>query len=350
MRKLLERFNLNKIKDYVFQKEIGGGNMSATAMYKNSEGEHVLVKFLLYPRNKFELDRFYQEVSSMKKILSINPDACIPKLITEVVQIEDTQIYYFMMEYIDGIPLSNIIDSSSEILTNINIARIMRDLTSIVCDSLSSGILHKDIHPGNILICNNETNDYKSLVLLDFGVSEYWWKSHCMGSVEDAFRHIGAVSAWSPEFIENPKEISVSHDIWGLGVLFYRLITKGWPLSSESFGEYMNKIRGNILAELALDQIEDKYFCYILRRCFERNPWHRITSANLYKILNDYVSGRIEIISKNEQIFEMYKNYDGDLWVCTRCMQVTHPTGNMCTKCGNRDDEYLPLEYCINFG
>jgi serine/threonine protein kinase len=47
-----------------------------------------------------------------------------------------------------------------------------------------------------------------------------------------------SLSSWSPESLKSPDIVSLSHDMWGVGVLYYRFLTGNFPFNHGFYGVY----------------------------------------------------------------------------------------------------------------
>lgn len=343
MKKLLKSLNLDKIKGYTYFKELSGGKMSWTCLYRNSSNQKAVVKFLFHPKDKSSLDNFKQEIESIKCINLMNP-SYRPKLILDLKERKKYNIYYFMVEYINGKCLDDYIKSNKlpwdEKKSTEFIYKIADELHTVV----SSFIIHKDLHEKNILLINNK--EIPDIKIIDFGISSNWLKTALMNfSLEGRFRHMGAVSSWSPEYIKNPSKIGVSHDIWALGVLYYRFLTNKHPFYSKNFEEYYDLVTNALLNYGNLRDFGiNPFIIRILSRCFTLEPEERISFRLFKKMCYDYLNN-FETLTNDDSLLEFYYEYDGDIWRCPRCSKIVHPSGNMCTLCGYRGDDFDFLSF-----
>jgi len=106
-------------------------------------------------------------------------------------------------------------------------------------------MVHRDLHPGNILVLDEagleQQKSYKEeetgLRIVDMGCHKDLWKSfiNC-GEKRDNHRLFGAISTWSPEFVLSPETVTYSHDVWALGVMFYRFLvgSDNYPVNTEN--------------------------------------------------------------------------------------------------------------------
>lgn len=342
MKNLIKAVNLEKINGYTYFRSLSGGQMSHSVIYENHKKEKVVVKFLIYPRNDFELKRFYQEAESLKRINSIKGSWSI-KLIFECQKHPNYDIHYFAMEYVEGttlkhyfeenLPLS--VEKSTSLLLNLGI---------VLSDAVSQGLVHRDLHPGNIIMLNKSEESEPNVRIIDFGVSHCIMKYLFSGEVvNDEFRHIGAISSWSPELLNNPNSVRQSHDVWGLGCIYYRMLTGEYPFEADCFGNYYNSIINGTYNNDNLKYIEERFVHHLVQRMLDVNPDTRISLINIGYICQNYLSDKLKYLSHVPNLEEFYFKHDGDIWICTNCTRIVHPNGNRCTNCGQFVNEFMPF-------
>lgn len=136
---------------------------------------------------------------------------------------------YFVMELIDGVPITNYCDRE-----NLNLhARVQ--LFAQVCEAVrhahQKGILHRDIKPSNVLVTSVDRRPQP--VIIDFGISRALDADlHEMTQTTDQM--IGTLEYISPEQAEGSRDIDTRSDIYSLGVLLYELLTGTTPIDRSS--------------------------------------------------------------------------------------------------------------------
>ena len=130
---------------------------------------------------------------------------------------------YFIMEYVDGINLRQVIDTRgvdpSESLA----------LIKSLCGALEylhgKGIVHRDIKPENILMGEDGVPK-----LADFGIAKILNDGSQRTSLTMTRQVLGSPNYMAPEHIEAPEQIDHRIDLYSLGIVLYELLTGQLPL------------------------------------------------------------------------------------------------------------------------
>ncbi|NLN62112.1 MAG: protein kinase [Myxococcales bacterium] len=217
---------------YRLLNELGRGAMGTVFMAEDLMLKRkVAVKFLL-PELADSVEcavRFKREAIAMAAIRNEN-----------VAQIfaygEDAGTPYFVMEYLDGETVENLIDSHNrrgffvpvEDATDIMIY-VLYGLSAIH----RADAVHRDIKPANIML----TIDPMRAVIMDFGLVRDV-------QLEDDMRTLAGTPAYiAPELVEGRPDADRSPlvDIYSLGTTFYELITGSIPFGGDSWVEILQK-------------------------------------------------------------------------------------------------------------
>lgn len=153
---------------------------------------------------------------------------------------DEDETHYIVMEYADGISLGQYIEihannsplifsSNTTDLDDDEIISIMRELLNGVNYMHSSGIIHRDIKPRNVML----TKDGK-IKILDFGSARRNGEpsnlSYSDTKFKKLFNNLGTPPYMSPEFED---EVNEKNDMWSLGCVLYELCV-GKPLFESS--------------------------------------------------------------------------------------------------------------------
>ncbi len=142
---------------------------------------------------------------------------------------------YFVMEYIDGVPICEYCDTN-KLDTKARLGLFMN-----VCHAIQhahqKGIVHRDIKPSNVLVAIVDGVPVPKVI--DFGIAKATSGELSQHTRFTAHKNIiGTPAYMSPEQAEmSGIDIDTRSDIYSLGVLLYELLTGTTPFDSHSLLE-----------------------------------------------------------------------------------------------------------------
>ncbi len=220
-----------KINDrYEIIRSIGEGGMANVYLgYDIILDRNVAIKILrgdLSNDEKF-VRRFQREALSASSLAHPN--------IVEMYDVgEDDEIYYIVMEYVEGKTLKQLLKKRGS-LTLSEAIDIMLQLTDGMTHAHDSYIIHRDLKPQNIMI-----KDDGQIKITDFGIAmalnatQLTQTNSVMGSVH-----------YLPPEQASGKGCTIKSDIYSMGIIFYELLTGSLPF------------RGDNAVEIALKHMRD---------------------------------------------------------------------------------------------
>lgn len=132
----------------------------------------------------------------------------------------DDEFFYLVMEYIDGVTLSQVMEAKSPLTIEESL-----DVAIQIADALEAAhamaIVHRDIKPDNIMITRN--GDVK---VTDFGIAKL--STSTMTAEGDI---MGTFAYMSPEQAKGGR-VDARTDIFSLGVVLYQMLTGASPFAS----------------------------------------------------------------------------------------------------------------------
>ncbi|MGH9868145.1 MAG: serine/threonine-protein kinase [Candidatus Polarisedimenticolia bacterium] len=218
-----------KLGQYVLKEKLGGGGMGE--VYR---AEHVLLRRpcalkIIRPERAGDpknLRRFEREVQTTATLTHPN-----------TVQIYDyghaaDGTFYYVMEYLPGLTLEELVKREGP-LASARAIHFLRQVCGALKEAHGRGLIHRDIKPGNVMIC--ERGGVADVAkLLDFGlvlppVSETDGEKLTQDGMVT-----GTPAYLSPEQAGGQENVDARSDIYGLGALAYFLLTGQPPFANRS--------------------------------------------------------------------------------------------------------------------
>ena len=189
------------------------------AVFRGSvNGEEAALK-LLYPETDPDFERINRELPLLQRIES-----------THLVQVLDhcevnlpsgpTRVVAY--KFISGGDLSRCLTGDAEPMTELELLRLGHHVSTAVQALLSHRIVHRDIKPANIM------RDRESYILVDVGVARHLDRTD-LTAVGGA---VGTRGYMSPEQARGRRSLSVSSDVFSLGLTLYHLATRQHPFEN----------------------------------------------------------------------------------------------------------------------
>lgn len=204
---------------YKILEMIGGGGMANVYLARDCILDRdVAIKILrLDFANEDELIRRFQREAQSATSLTH------PNIVSIYDVGEEKDIYYIVMEYVDGMTLKQYIQQFHPIPVE-KIRDIMKQLTSAISHAHQNHIIHRDIKPQNILIDHDG-----NVKITDFGIA----MALSATSITQTNSVLGSVHYLSPEQARGGMATEKS-DIYSLGIVLFELLTGRLPFSGES--------------------------------------------------------------------------------------------------------------------
>jgi predicted Ser/Thr protein kinase len=242
---------------------LGHGGMGAVYRARQTGLDRVVAVKVLPPEVGAEAEfaeRFMREARALARLS--HPNIVAVYDFGRAAFPDGRDLYYFVMEYVDGTSLREVIRSDT--LSSKEALAIVPQICEALQYAHEEGIVHRDIKPENILL------DRKGRVkIADFGLAKLVGRLE--GRPEGETRltrddvRMGTPQYMAPEQIERPREVDHRADIYSLGVVFYEMLTRELPL-----GRFAPPSE-RVMVDVRLDEV--------VLRSLEREPERRYQSA-----------------------------------------------------------------------
>lgn len=128
---------------------------------------------------------------------------------------------YLVMEYVNGIPLSQLIEREGPLRVE-RMLRIIAEAAEALHAAHHAGIIHRDVKPANILL----TKLHHQAKVVDFGIARAGGEN----GLTSAGMVMGTAAYAAPEQLRG-KELSGASDVYALGIVAHECLTGQPPHS-----------------------------------------------------------------------------------------------------------------------
>ena len=216
-----------RIGAYRVTGEIGVGGMSVVYRAERADGDYTRTVAIKLLQRRLHADDAEARFRAERQVLASLDHPNIARLLDGGVT--EGGRPYLVMEHVDGSPITQYVETNDLGLD----ARL--DLLLQVADAVQAAhgslVVHRDLKPSNVLV--TETDAGPEVKLLDFGIAKLLDDSlPVTRPVTGTGRHLMTPSYAAPEQVRR-TEITVSTDVYQLGVLAYELLTGERPFDTQ---------------------------------------------------------------------------------------------------------------------
>lgn len=269
------------IPGYRIQAKLGAGAMgSVFKAYQKSMERFVAIKILnpnLAKKPGFA-ERFLREAHASAKVSH-------PHIIAGLDVGESKGLNYFVMEFVEGDPLSMRLARSERLGIEEGLA-LAQQLASALLAIEQAGMIHRDLKPANILVTTKG-----QAKICDLGLSKLTNED---SSLTQEGHALGTPFYIAPEQVRGDKSIDARADQYALGASLYHLYT-GQPLFIRDTGAATMAAHVSELAThpQSLRPELPNGIVAILRKTLAKSPENRYASAaDLLRDLEEFKQGR----------------------------------------------------------
>ncbi len=208
------------------------GRGSQAVVYKGrqvSVDRIVAVKILLskQARDPDNRRRFIQEAKAAAKLNHNN--------IVQAIDAGESEGYsYFIMEYIDGTTVEDILKKQVGPIQEEEALRIIIQIAEALAHAHKRGFIHRDVKPANIMLTHEGVAK-----LADMGLARQ--TADAAAAMEEAGKAYGTPYYIAPEQVRGDPNIDFRADIYSLGATFYEMLTGRPPYQAATPQEVMRK-------------------------------------------------------------------------------------------------------------
>jgi len=225
-----------------------------------------------FSRDKEFIQRFEAESGSLAALSH-------PNIVSIIERGREGDVYYFVMEYVDGPNLDEKIIGKQ--LTPNDWRQVVSSCSSALEYVHKRGVVHRDIKPSNILI-----DSEGRIKIGDFGIAHLM---HGAAGVQAPAKAMGTAHYMAPEQTNDPANVDSRADVYALAVTFYKMLARQLPI-----GEFPAPSEANREVPVAVDAViframapnRDDRYQTVKEFCDEMARALKDSTANISAILN----------------------------------------------------------------
>jgi serine/threonine-protein kinase len=176
----------------------------------------VKVLFPEYAREASFVERFRREAQAAANLSH-------PNIVAIYDWGQEDNTYFIVMEYVDGQSLRDLIHSRGR-LSPQESAQIGADIAGALGYANRSGVVHRDVKPGNVLITPSGI-----VKVTDFGIA----RSGTSEALTQTGSVMGTATYFSPEQAQG-LPVDGRSDVYSLGVVLYEMVSGGPPFAGDT--------------------------------------------------------------------------------------------------------------------
>ena len=219
-----------KAGNYEILRQIGEGGMGTVYKARHVKlGSFAAVKFLPahLARDANFVQRFEREARLAAQLSS-------PYSVRTFDVGEVEGMHHILMEYVEGESLDELLTREGQ-MEEKRALRVTRDVATALEEAHETGIIHRDIKPGNILLTRRGAPK-----LADLGLAKSVEAEQV--SLTSVGAILGTPSYMSPEQAMGLPDLDARTDIFSLGATLYRMVVGDLPFKGETPVNVMHKI------------------------------------------------------------------------------------------------------------
>jgi eukaryotic-like serine/threonine-protein kinase len=206
------------IGQYRLERKIGEGGMSTVYL-----AQHALLKrptALKMLKPQFASDelaaRFEREVQHASRLRHPNTIG-----IYDYGRTADG-LFYYVMEYLEGETLAALVTARGA-MPAARVVHVLRQVCAALREAHGQGLIHRDIKPGNIMLCYRG-GEHDVVKILDYGLVKDV-EGRESRNITQFQKFLGTPLYMSPERIRDPADADVRADIYSVGAVGFYLAT-----------------------------------------------------------------------------------------------------------------------------
>jgi serine/threonine-protein kinase len=204
---------------YEIQREVAQGGMAEVYLARDQLlNRPVALKALFpeYAREPSFVERFRREAQAAANLNH-------PNIVAIYDWGQEAGTYFIVMEYVEGRSLRDLIRAEGPLDANQS-ADITAEIAAALAFAHRSGVVHRDVKPGNVLLTRSG-----NVKVTDFGIA----RAGASDGLTQTGSVMGTATYFSPEQAQG-LPVDGRSDVYSLGVVLYEMVTGSAPFTGDS--------------------------------------------------------------------------------------------------------------------
>ncbi|MBR2427372.1 MAG: protein kinase [Lentisphaeria bacterium] len=279
--------NGDQIDKYRVECCLGAGGMGEVYLvshqYLNVKRAMKVLRMNLTENDPTFRDRFVREARIAARFQHPNSISVV-----DVESSSESGFLYLVMEYVDGQSLHQYLQLNRDIVDEMQMLRICRDVASALDAAWNEmKLVHRDIKPGNIMLTN--TGEVK---LADLGIAKSSGGSGMTMALTMEGSMIGTPEYASPEQCLDASSVDTRADIYSLGATLYEMLTGVRPFQGADTFETVDKVLNDDLVPVRKrNRNISRKTAALVERMMEKEPEDRPQTMSEVVAMIDRILG-----------------------------------------------------------
>ncbi len=222
---------------------------------------------------------------------------------------KEEETHFIVMEYVEGVTLKEEIKSREKFEPR-KAVEIVLQVANALQNAHSSGVIHRDIKPQNILISRDG-----QVKVTDFGIAV---AANAAGTLTYSHTVVGSVHYFSPEQASG-EGVGEQSDVYSLGIVLYEMLTGKLPYSGDSpISVALKHINEDVLPPRELNPEVPESLENIVLKLVQKDPGRRYQNVDeLKRDLSMWQEGKEVKVdnSYQEQVQQEEEEWEGETMV-----------------------------------
>ena len=259
-----DKYLNQKINHYGVKYRLGQGAFAtiyAAEDLAKSTTSHKVMVALKVPLNKDE--NYKKNMREAEMLIGLDHPNIVRCYSIEMDRREN--IFFFVMEIVEGKDLEEIITLAGGPLSNREVEHYGRQLLDACRYLEKNSIVHRDMKSANVVVVDNSMGLIK---IMDFGLAINLIEWDRKG------KRAGSLLYMAPE--QCIGEPTYASDVWGVGVIMYRMLTGKTPFMGHNEDELIDRITNSEPQNiLELNPKSDPKLIDLIMKCLEKDAAKR---------------------------------------------------------------------------